>query len=71
MSTINVMVKATGGRPEIAEIEEGGTVADALADVGTDPQGLSFKVSGNEAQLDTVLKDEQTIVVGERVKGGL
>ena len=68
---INVIVKLTGSRPQVAEIDTGKTVGDALAALDYDASGYSIKVNGSNADANTTLSDGQTVVLGDKVKGGL
>ena len=68
---ISVMVKVTGSRAEVAEINDGGTVAQALDFLDYETEGFSIKVNGVAGDLETTLSEGQTVILTERVKGGL
>lgn len=68
---INVIVKVTGSRAELAEVVEGSTVSNVLDSVDYDTEGFTFKINGDAATLETVVTDGQTITLAEKVKGGL
>ena len=66
----DVMVKVTGGRAEIAQINQGGTVLDALKYLGYEENSYAVKVNGNPADYNTVVSEGQLINLSEKVKGG-
>ena len=67
---IEVKVLVLGGDKRIVRLPEGSTVADALRDAGVGAGGMTCAVNGENAQLNQVLRDRQTVTVSNKVAGG-
>ena len=67
---IEVKVLILGGDRKIVELPEGSTVADALRDAGIGASGMTCAVNGENAQLNQVLRNRQTVTVSNKVAGG-
>jgi sulfur carrier protein ThiS len=67
---IQVKVLVLGGDRKVVTLPEGSTVADALREAGIGAAGMTCAVNGENAQLNHVLRDRQTVTVSNKVAGG-
>lgn len=68
-NTIAAQVIVVPGTPQAVVLEQGATVRNALVEADVDPSGLTVRLNGASATLDTPVPNGARIVLSRQIKG--